>query len=176
VAARRGEGSALTELYRELHPRLLRYLHARVRADAEDLAADVWIEAARALPTFEDDEKGFRRLLFTIARRRAIDHGRRERRRRTDPVDPATLATSGVASSADALVLERLDAYEAVERIAALLPPDQAEVVVLRVVAGLSVHEVAEIVGRRAAAVSVLQHRALRRLARKLGAEEGRTL
>ena len=48
------------------------------------------------------------------------------------------------------------------------LPPDQAEVVVLRVVGGLEVAEVARIVGKRPGAVRVLAHRGLRRLARRL--------
>lgn len=44
-------------------------------------------------------------------------------------------------------------------------PPDQAEVVLLRVVAGLSVEQVAKILGKSAGSVRVAQHRALRRLA-----------
>ena len=50
----------------------------------------------------------------------------------------------------------------------ASLPPDQAEVVLLRVVAGLDVEEVAAIVGKKAGAVRVLQHRALKRLSGRL--------
>jgi RNA polymerase sigma-70 factor (ECF subfamily) len=57
---------------------------------------------------------------------------------------------------------------EAVRRIVKLLPKDQAEIVLLRVVAGLPVDEVAAITGRRPGTVRVLQHRALRRLAERL--------
>ena len=57
---------------------------------------------------------------------------------------------------------------EAVRRIVALLPPDQADIVLLRVVAGLPVEEVAAITGRQPGTVRVLQHRALRRLADRL--------
>ena len=57
---------------------------------------------------------------------------------------------------------------EAVRRIVSLLPRDQAEIVLLRVVAGLPVDEVAAITGRRPGTVRVLQHRALRRLAERL--------
>ena len=49
------------------------------------------------------------------------------------------------------------------------LPPDQAEVVLLRVVGGLSAEEVGRIVGKNAGAVRVLQHRGLKRLAEILG-------
>jgi RNA polymerase sigma-70 factor (ECF subfamily) len=76
------------------------------------------------------------------------------------------------AATPEATVLERAGGLEAVRRIRALLPPDQAEVVLLRVVAGLSVGEVAAVLGRKPAAVSVLQHRALRRLADRLAAPQ----
>ena len=56
-------------------------------------------------------------------------------------------------------------AQAAIDALVADLPPDQAEVVLLRVVAGLGVDEVAEIMGKRPGTVRVLQHRALRRLA-----------
>ena len=45
----------------------------------------------------------------------------------------------------------------------ATLPVDQAEVIALRVIAGLETERVAEIVGKRPGAVRVLQHRGLRR-------------
>lgn len=60
------------------------------------------------------------------------------------------------------------------ERALALLDrlsPDQAEVVTLRFVVGLSVEETAEALGHRPGTVRVLAHRALRRLARELGPE-----
>ena len=47
------------------------------------------------------------------------------------------------------------------------LPPEQAEVVLLRVVAGLSADDVAEILGKSAGNVRVIQHRALAQLARE---------
>jgi RNA polymerase sigma-70 factor (ECF subfamily) len=47
----------------------------------------------------------------------------------------------------------------------AALPEDQAEIIVLRVVAGLGAPEVAQIVGKTPGAVRVAAHRGLRRLA-----------
>ena len=47
-------------------------------------------------------------------------------------------------------------------------PRDQAEVILLRVVGGLDVGEVAAIVGKRPGTVRVLQHRGLRRLAEEI--------
>ena len=53
------------------------------------------------------------------------------------------------------------------------LPAVQAEVVLLRVLGGFSAEEVAEITGRSPGSVRVIQHRALRRLARDLGRDPG---
>jgi len=172
AAARRGEEWALTVLYRALHPGVVRYLRAHAPGAEEDLASEVWIQVAQALEDFEGNGEGLRRLVFTIARRRGIDHQRRRYRRRTDATDPGDLtgwpAPAGSVDPA-AVVEERLTGDAAVARIMALLPSEQAEVILLRVVAGFSVAEVAEILGRRPAAVSLAQHRGLRKLARRLG-------
>jgi len=169
AGARAGAAWALTELFRRTHPALVRYLHARVPGEEEDLASDVWLELAHCLPRYEGDLEGFTKLAFTIARRRAIDHGRKRARRRTDPVDNTDIPSPVDEAGPELAVVERAAAMEAVERIRSLLPAEQAEVVLLRIVGGLSVPEVAEILGRRPGAISVLQHRALRRLAARLG-------
>jgi RNA polymerase sigma-70 factor (ECF subfamily) len=60
---------------------------------------------------------------------------------------------------------------EALDRALALvrtLPPDQAEAVLLRVVADLTVAEVAQIMGRREGTIRVLVHRGLKRLAERI--------
>lgn len=164
-AARNGDAWALTTLYRAHHPALCRFLRGLVGGEAEDLASEAWIDMARALVRIEGGLSEFRRLLYTIARRRAIDHARKVGRRQTSLIEPDLL--DEVASSNDpAEELIELDSSErAIKHITAVLPKPQAEVVLLRVVAGLSVNEVATVMGLKPAAVSVLQTRALRRLA-----------
>jgi RNA polymerase sigma-70 factor (ECF subfamily) len=174
-----GEEWALTVLYRRHQPALVRFLSGLAGPEAEDLAAEAWIDAARALSSFEGDEGAFRSLLFTIARRRAVDHARARSRRRTEPTDPDRLPEPGAGSSVTGsdpaeLAIDSDSAEAAARRIAALLPREQAEVILLRVVAGLSVAETAAVVGRSPAAVSVLQSRGLQRLARRLGDPGGR--
>ena len=61
-------------------------------------------------------------------------------------------------------VFDRIGERERVEAMLGCLTDEQREVVLLRVVAGLSVEETAEVVGRRPGAVRALQHRALGRL------------
>jgi RNA polymerase sigma-70 factor (ECF subfamily) len=80
--ARAGEERAVAELWRDTHPRLLRYLRVAVGDDAAaDVASEVWLEVAAGLTRFSGGGPAFRRWVFTIARRRAIDEGRRARRR-----------------------------------------------------------------------------------------------
>ena len=155
---------AVAELWRDLHPRLLAYFRASEPGAADDLAADTWVDVARSLPRFEGGEAEFRRFAFTIARRRLTDHRRRRFRRRTDPVATETLAAHPGADDTAAPALGRA-ALEVIGR----LPPDQAEVVLLRVVAGFSAEEVGAIVKKSPGAVRVIQHRALKRLAGLLG-------
>jgi RNA polymerase sigma-70 factor (ECF subfamily) len=167
--ARTGAESALTQLYREFQPALVGFLAGLASGEAEDLAAETWIAMARYLPRFDGNGRDFRRVLFTVARRRAIDHIRKQRRRRTDPTDGGELLGRAAADDPAQTVSNLDGTHRAVQTITALLPRSQAEVVLLRVVAGLSVAEVARVVNRPAAAVSVLQTRGLRRLATGLG-------
>ena len=66
----------------------------------------------------------------------------------------------------EATALDALDADEVRRRLVERLPADQADVVLLRVVGGLDVRRVAGVLGKRPGTVRVLQHRALRRLAK----------
>jgi RNA polymerase sigma-70 factor (ECF subfamily) len=107
--------------------------------------------------------------MFTIARRNVIAHWRRLRRRpqlAVDPVEMTELA-AGADDGVDAAVL----ADAAVRSLVSCLPPEQAEIVLLRVVCGLTAEEVGLVIGKRPGAVRVLQHRALRRLAKEFASD-----
>lgn len=170
AAAGRGEHWALTELFRAYQPPLLRYLRAQEPSMADDLASEVWVSVARQMQRFVGDEAGFRSWLFTIGRCRLIEHRRKAARRRTDPT-PHDLLDAAIERGLDGdpavLVLDRLGVREAIDTLIADLSPDQAEAVLLRVVAGLDVTEVARIMDRSPGSVRVLCHRALRRLAER---------
>src|ERR1700685_4081081 len=68
--AQRGNQDAFRALYRDIHPRLLRYLHALVGDDAEDVASEAWLQVTRDLATFSGDYDHFRGWINTIARHR----------------------------------------------------------------------------------------------------------
>jgi RNA polymerase sigma-70 factor, ECF subfamily len=160
--ARSGDRTALGELWRAHQHLLLRYFRGRSTADPEDLASQVWIDVASGLHRFEGDLDDFPRWLFTIAHRRAVDAVRRSARRRETPV-----GTDGLDEAIDERAAEALEAGDDLDRALArirTLPPDQAEAVLLRVVADLDVAEVAAIMGKREGHVRVLTHRGLERL------------
>jgi RNA polymerase sigma-70 factor (ECF subfamily) len=136
----------------------------------EDVAAETWLHVVRDLANFIGDADGFRAWLFTIARHRAIDAARSAAARPLVLVpDVGDTPASAVARSAELEAIERVSTERAL-RLVATLPPEQAEMVMLRVVAGLDVGVVAGIVGKTPGAVRVAVHRGLRALSRDPGA------
>lgn len=167
MAARGGDEAGFATLWRDLHPRLLRYLRSRGDEGPEDLAAETWMHVVRGLAKFEGGVPEFRAWIFTIARNRAIDQGRSRSRGLSlvtvaDPVDALGLTPTTV--SAEQHVLDSEDTAAAL-RLVATLSPAQAEMVMLRVVAGLDVNDVAALLNKRPGAVRVGVHRALKTLA-----------
>jgi RNA polymerase sigma-70 factor (ECF subfamily) len=158
-AANRDE-SAFAEIWQTHNASLLRYFRAFRPSQAEDLASETWLAVARGLTSFVGDEKAFRAWLFTIARRRMLDSLRAERRRPL--IDCRDVPERSTPDTAD-VSEERTATYAAVQLIGRL-PRDQAEVVLLRSVAGLDVENVARLMGKRPGTVRVLAHRGLRRL------------
>lgn len=164
-AARSGAEWGVAGLYRALNPPLLRYLRHHAPRAADDLASEVWLAAAQTLSRFEGDSDDFRSWLFTVARRRVADHYRRSSRR-PDLVALESVPDPAGGSDPAAEAIATVSADRAIELLVGSLTKDQAEVVLLRVVADLSVERTAAIMGRSVGSVRTLQHRALQRLAR----------
>jgi RNA polymerase sigma-70 factor (ECF subfamily) len=176
AAAGQGDPEAIATLYRELQPRLLRVLRAECGDAADDVASQTWLEVVGVLRRFQGDFDGFRALLFTIARRRVADHRRTRRRRPATPTEPTALNDRVEAvDDPERTALDGMSGQSAVQRIIDLLPPDQAEVVLLRIVADLPVEQVAKLLGRAPGTIRVQQHRALKRLAAVLGGNDRAT-
>jgi RNA polymerase sigma-70 factor (ECF subfamily) len=130
----------------------------------------VWIAVARSLHRFVGDEAGFRRWIFTIARCSLVEAHRKQARRRAATTRHERLENGECSTRHDGdidpgvVAVERLSAQEAVDAVVALLSPEHAEVVLLRVLAGFDVAEVAAIMGRTPTWVRVMCHRSLRHL------------
>ncbi len=145
---------------------------------AEDVGSETWAAAVASLDRFVGDEDAFRAWLFTVARRRAIDHFRREARHPSIPVAPeslVTLPTPGPARDSGDAAITAISTEAALAMISGL-PRDQAEAVALRAIAGLDVAHVAAIMQKRPGTVRVLAHRGLRELGRRITEEERRAV
>jgi RNA polymerase sigma-70 factor (ECF subfamily) len=170
LAARAGNPVAFEAVYRALAPRLARYARGLVGQDAEDVAAEAWLQIVRDLGRFDGDWDAFRGWAARILRNRAIDHLRAQSRRpaSTSSLD-AVLDVAGLEDTAGA-VEELISTGRAIELIASL-PPDQAEAVLLRAVVGLDSKSAAGVLGKRPGAVRVAAHRGLKALAARLEAD-----
>jgi RNA polymerase sigma factor (sigma-70 family) len=173
AAARAGEAWALEALYRDLAPAVLGYLRGQGAAEPSDLASEAFVAVVRGLGRFRGGERDFRSWVFTIAHRRLLDERRRLSRRRERPVDPADLRGLGPGPDVRSAEDEALQGAQASPVVAALsrLTPDQRAVVLLRVLADLSVAEVAAVLGKREGAVKALLRRALAALGRAVSLE-----
>lgn len=164
-AARHGDEQAMARLFRALNPPLVRYLRHHAPEAADDLASETWLATARALGRFEGNAHDLRAWLFGVARRQVANYWRTRRRRPRlvvldDAVEPSA------PNDAGEVAIEALSAQEAIDLLVRELPTEMAEVILLRVVAGLGVAEVAALLDKSPGSVRVVQHRALRRLAK----------
>ena len=162
--AQAGDEAAFACIFRDVQPALLRYLRV-IAPEAEDVAGETWLQVVA----------GPGRVPRRRARRSgrgcspSPGTGRSTPAGRGTAVPPCRSTLSGAeeqltsADTAD-LALEAVSA-RAVVALVRSLPPEQAEVIMLRVVAGLDSGDVARIVGKSPGAVRVAAHRGLRRLA-----------
>lgn len=153
---------------------MLGYLRAQRAPDPEDVLGEVFVEVVRSLHRFEGDEAGFRSWVFTIAHRRLIDARRAAGRRPADPAPTEELEPALPVVDHDAVLLERASTEE-VLALLDRLGEDQREVLLLRLVAGLTTAEVAEVTGRSTEAVKGLAKRGLARLRAILGVQQADT-
>jgi RNA polymerase sigma-70 factor (ECF subfamily) len=163
--ARLGDESGFLLLWDELQPRLLRYLQVLGCDDVDDVAGETWFQVVRDMHKFKKgNAEDFRAWLVTIGRHRAIDAARSRTRFRekvlTSEMVPQPPTTGNPVEDE---VLHGVSTRQALALLASL-SPDQAEVVALRVIAGLDTEAVARILRKSPGAVRVALHRGLRAL------------
>ncbi len=152
------------------------YLRGQGGEDPDGLANDVFLRAFTNLRGFEGDEERFRSWVFTIAHNLLNDERRRRRRRPWVADQP--LAEGASTRSTETEALTRLGT-ERVDSLLGELAPDQRDVLLLRIVADLTVEQVAQALGKTPGAVKQLQRRGLDALRRRLpvpGDDSGHTL
>lgn len=172
TAATQGDRSALSDVLESVRPMVVRYCRARVGGgerhslSADDVAQEVCMAVMTALPRYQDQGRPFMAFVYGIAAHKVADAHRAAGRNKSEPVDelPEQMATGGGPE-------QRAIDSDAGRRMNALLtklPEKQREVLVLRVVVGLSAEETAAAIGSTAGAVRVAQHRALAKLKKEI--------
>jgi len=146
------------EVYRALAPAVLGYFRSNRVGEPEDLTGDVFVSVTENLARFRGSDAALRRWVFTVAHHRMIDEFRRSGR--------SIAAPEGTHSDRGGVDGEPFDVD--LSRAIAGLTDEQREVIVLRFVADLSIHDVAKITGRRAGAVKMAQARGLAALRGRL--------
>ena len=173
AAAQAGAAWAFEVLYRDLSPAVTGYLRLHGALDPDDLASETFLAVFRGLAGFSGDEDGLRSWVFTIAHRRLVDDWRR-RSRRPQLADDGAAPPETPGGDVEDDVLTRLGT-ETVHRMCAGLPADQRSVLLLRVLADLTVEQVAAVMDRSVGSVKALQRRGLRRLRAELTPRMGET-
>jgi RNA polymerase sigma-70 factor, ECF subfamily len=172
--AARGQQAAIESLLEEIRPMIVRYCRARLGQIsgqyhiADDVAQEVCIAVLSALPRYRDMGRPFASFVFGIASHKVADAMRNAAR--------LAIPTEDLPDGPDSRPgpEETVVAYIEAERVRALLarlPVHQRELLVLRVLTGMSAEETGQALGMSPGAVRVAQHRALARL-RAIAREE----
>lgn len=163
-----GDRDALREVLETIRPIVVRYCRARFGSaersglSADDVAQEVCLAAMTALPRYQDQGRPFLAFVYGIAAHKVADAHRAAGRNRADPTDvvPERLSTEAGPEQ----MAMNADSAARMNTLLQVLPEKQREILILRIVVGLSAEETASTVGSTAGAVRVAQHRALARL------------
>jgi RNA polymerase sigma-70 factor (ECF subfamily) len=163
-----GDRDALGEVLETIRPIVVRYCRARVGLmersglSAEDVAQEVCLAAVMALPRYRDRGRPFLAFVYGIAAHKVADAYRAAGRDLAYPTDSMPEHRSAEPDPEQAAL--EADSVTRMSELLEILPDKQREILILRVVVGLSAEETAESVGSTPGAVRVAQHRALARL------------
>jgi RNA polymerase sigma-70 factor (ECF subfamily) len=170
-----GDPAAVGRVLSIIRPLVVRYCRARLgRLDrlsvsADDVAQEVCLAVLTALPGYRVQGRPFLAFVYGIASHKVIDAHRSATRNRAEPV--ADLPDSAESSDGPEQRALRVELSDELSQLLETLPEKQREILVLRVVVGLSAEETADAVGSTPGAVRVAQHRALARLRKSMPEE-----
>ncbi len=168
TSSMQGDQEAVATLFAWIRPAIIRYCRSRIGrsgsafSSADDVAQEICMAVLGALSRYGDEPESFLPFVYGIAAHQVADHYRRAGRDRSDP---AADVPDGVDTSASPeQQIMAADLRDRLDQLLATLPPRQREILVLRLVVGLSAQETATAVGLTPTAVRVTQHRALAKL------------
>jgi RNA polymerase sigma-70 factor (ECF subfamily) len=176
AAAISGDRVAVDYILRTIRPLVVRYCRGRLGrtertfASADDVAQEVCMAVLTSLSSYRDQGRPFLAFVYGIAAHKVIDAHRAAGRNKSDPV--ADVPDSPEVADGPEQRALRFESAGEMGRLLEVLPEKQREILILRVMNGLSAEETAEAVGSTPGAVRVAQHRALGRLRKAMS--EGR--
>src|ERR1700692_4438848 len=137
-----GGWGALREVLEIVRPIVVRYCRARLGTSersglsADDVAQEVCLAAITALPRYKDQGRPFLAFVYGIAAHKVADAHRAAARNRSEPTDVVperfSMETGPEQMAIDAESSARMN------RLLAVLPEKQREILILRVVVGMS--------------------------------------
>ncbi|HTM84435.1 MAG TPA: sigma-70 family RNA polymerase sigma factor, partial [Mycobacterium sp.] len=142
-----GDRNALREVLETIRPLVVRYCRARVGAgersglSADDVAQEVCLATITALPRYRDQGRPFLAFVYGIAAHKVADAHRARARNRDYPTETVPERSTPEAGPEQ----RALDADSAarMDQLLQVLPAKQREILILRVVVGLSADETA---------------------------------
>lgn len=165
-----GSGEAFSELYAQLAPAVVGYLRAQGAREPNDLCSEVFLGVFKNMNTFVGAPAAFRSWVFSVAHRRLTDE-RRQTGRRPQSEDLFGSADIPGHGSTEQHASDRIGTRR-VEMLCEGLPPDQRDVLLLRLVCGFTIDQAATAVGKSAGAAKALQRRGLQAIAEILDETE----
>ncbi|PRY42504.1 RNA polymerase sigma-70 factor (ECF subfamily) [Umezawaea tangerina] len=171
-----GDRPAVERLLGSIRPLVVRYCRARIGrqersfASADDVAQEVCLGVLTALPSYRDQGRPFLAFVYGIAAHKVADSHRASARNRSEPVPDVPDGPEQEAGPEQRAMRGELSREMA--SLLKVLPDKQREILLLRIVVGLSAEETADAVGSTPGAVRVAQHRALTRLRKVLSPED----
>ncbi|MDU0294745.1 sigma-70 family RNA polymerase sigma factor [Saccharothrix longispora] len=173
MPAVRGDQQAVEALLGMIRPLVVKYCRKRIgqqdgsTTTADEVAQEVCLAVLKALPSYRDQGRPFLAFVYGIAAHKVADAHRASARNRAESAPDLTDGTGREPEPEQQALGGMLS--ENMGRLLSVLPERQREILVLRVVMGLSAEETAAMIGSTAGAVRVAQHRALARLRKALG-------
>ena len=162
----------MDSLLRWIDPLVVRYCRARLGrqertfASADDVAQEVCIAVLKALPNYRDQGRPFVAFVYGIAAHKVADAHRAAARNKADPVPD--LPEEPVQGGGPEQRVLQAEVAGQMDRLLDTLSPKQREIVVLRVVVGLSAKETAKALGLTSVVARIAQHQALTRSRKRL--------
>ena len=163
----RGQPDAIESLIEQVRPMVVRYCRTRLARIAgqyhiaDDVAQEVCIALLAALPRYRDMGRPFVSFVYGIASHKVADAVRSATRSAVPTEDLPDGPDEGPGP--EEIAVAYIEAQRARDLLARL-PGHLRELLVLRMVTGLTAEETGDLLGMSAGAVRVAQHRALARL------------